>query len=133
MLYRRLSFWIKGALLTAILGLTALCAAAQDQKLPDAPAPQNNAPAPNVTVPPPNGGDEQTSPSTNDNPNQSANTRDPQPPNPQPPPPGSEEIKTVPQGGAPGGGESGRDELMTLTKTVSFVAVPVTVKDDEGK
>ena len=29
--------------------------------------------------------------------------------------------------------ENGRDELMTLTKTVNFVTVPVTVKDNEGK
>ena len=29
--------------------------------------------------------------------------------------------------------ESGRDQLLTLTKTVNFVTVPVTVKDTEGK
>jgi VWFA-related protein len=52
--------------------------------------------------------------------------------NPQPPPPGSQEIKTVPPGSVPSS-ENGRDELMTLTKTVSFVTVPVTVKDNEGK
>ena len=52
--------------------------------------------------------------------------------NPQPPPPGSQEIKTVPPGSVPSN-ENGRDELMTLTKTVTFVTVPVTVKDDGGK
>ena len=53
--------------------------------------------------------------------------------NPQPPPPGSQEIKTVPPGSASNAGESGRDELFRLQRTVSFVTVPVTVKDNEGK
>jgi VWFA-related protein len=139
MFNRRLSSWIRGAILAAVLALTAAYAVSQQQKLPDAPTPQNNAPAPNVNVPQPGAPDDQGPASSSENPDQPANTRgagQPGPPgqtNPQPPPPGSEEIKTVPPGSVPNTGESGRDELMTLQKTVSFVTVPVTVKDDSGK
>jgi len=121
----------------AVLALSAV-AIAQDQKLPDAPAPQNNAPLPSVNVPPPNGGDEQGESPSNANPEQPANTRTPeqQPApaqtNPQPPPPGSREIKTVPPGSVPPS-QNAQDELFSLTKNVSFVSVPVTVKDTEGK
>ena len=121
----------------AVLALSAAAAIAQDQKLPDAPTPQNNAPLPSANVPPAGAG-EQGESSSNGNPEQPANTRPagqqsaPGQTNPQPPPPGSQEIKTV----APGSVSSepnGRDQLMTLTKTVSFVTVPVTVKDNDGK
>ncbi len=116
------------------LTLTASYAVSQ-QKLPDAPTPQNNAPAPSATLPTAN---DQGSSSSSANPEAPANTRTappvaPEQTNPQPPPPGSQEIKTVPAGSVPAGGESGRDELFRLTKNVSFVTVPVTVKDDEGK
>ena len=137
MFNRRLSSWIRGALLSAVLAFTAAYALPQEQKLPDAPAPQNNAPAPNL--PSPGSPDDQGSSSSSGNPEQPANTREPGQSstpgqaNPQPPPPGSQEIKTVPPGSVPNTGGSGRDELMTLQKTVSFVSVPVTVKDDEGK
>jgi VWFA-related protein len=109
----------------------------QQQKLPDAPTPQNNAPAPNLNVPAPSGADDQGNSSSSANPEQPANPLPAGQPasgqtNPQPPPPGSKEIKTVPPGSVPSS-ENGRDELMTLTKTVSFVTVPVTVKDDGGK
>ena len=39
----------------------------------------------------------------------------------------------MPAGSVPKNSESGRDELFILEKNVSFVTVPVTVKDDEGK
>jgi VWFA-related protein len=135
---RRLSFRIRSVLLTAVLALTTAFTAAQQQKLPDAPAPQNNAPLPSTNVPPVSSPDDQGSSSSNANPDQPGNTREdgqtaaPGSTNPQPPPPGSQEIKTVPPGSVPAE-ESGRDELVTLTKTVSFVTVPVTVKDSEGK
>jgi VWFA-related protein len=122
----------------AVLVLTAAFAVGQQQKLPDAPTPQNNAPVPDVNMPPPSAPSDQGSPAPSANPEQSANTPDTaqQPAsgatNPQEPPPGSREIKTVPPGSVPSS-ESGRDELMTLTKTVTFVTVPVTVKDTEGK
>lgn len=135
---RRLSPRILGVFLTAVLALTAISAYSQQQKLPDAPAPQNNAPLPNVNVPTPGASDDQGSSSSGANPDQPANTRAPGdqpstgPVNPQEPPPGSREIKTVPAGSATND-ESGSDQLLTLSKTVSFVAVPVTVKEDGGK
>ncbi len=138
MFSRPLSFRIKGALLIAVLALSATFVLGQQQSLPNAPIPQNNAPAPNVNVPPPNRGDEPGSSSSKANPGQPADTGDARQQeqsaegtNPQPPPPGSREIKTVPPGSVPTH-ESGPDELMTLTKTVNFVSVPVTVKDHDG-
>jgi VWFA-related protein len=129
---RRLSFRIRTALLTAVLIFTTVFAfSQQQQKLPDAPAPQNNAPLPSSTVPPATGADDQGS-SSNGNPNAPGNTLPPGTTNPQAPPPGSQEIKTVPPGSVPTS-ESGRDQLFSLTKNVSFVSVPVTVKDTEGK
>ena len=128
---------MRGALLPAILAFATAYAMPQQQKLPDAPAPQNNAPAPNVNVPASGAPDNQGSSSSSENPEQPPNPREPGQTTPgqnnPPPPPGSQEIKTVPPGSVPNGGGSGRDELMTLQKTVSFVTVPVTVKDDEGK
>jgi len=137
MFIRRLSFWPRATVLAAVLILTAAFAAAQQEKLPDAPAPQNNAPAPSENLPAPGAPGEPGSSSSTGNPEQPTNTRGSQPgsgqTNPQPPPPGSEGIKTVPAGSVPRGHESGRDQLFSLEKTVSFVNVPVTVKDDEGK
>jgi len=128
-----LSFWTRGAALAAALTLTPAFALAQ-QKLPDAPTPQNNAPAPEMNVPVSGAPGEPGSSSSSGNPEEPANTRSqPGQTNPQPPPPGSQEIKTVPAGSVPNTGESGRDQLFSLEKTVSFVNVPVTVKDDEGK
>jgi len=130
---------IRGALLTAVLAFGAAALIAQEQKLPDAPTPQNNAPVPNMNVPPPPSASNQGDSSSSENPEPPANTRDagqqaaPAQTNPQPPPPGSREIKTIPPGSAPQGGESGADQLLTLQKTVNFVTVPVTVKDNEGK
>ncbi len=129
---RRLSFRIRTALLTAVLILTtAFAFSQQQQKLPDAPAPQNNAPLQSPAGPPPTSSDDQGS-STSGNPNAPGNTLPPDTTNPQPPPPGSQEIKTVPPGSVPTS-ESGRDQLFILTKNVSFVSVPVTVKNTEGK
>ena len=129
---RRLNFRIRTVLLTAVIALTAAFAfGQQQQKLPDAPAPQNNAPAPSANVPPQTNPDDQGSTSSG-NPEQPGNTRPDEKPNPQPPPPGSQEIKTVPPGTI-AASESGRDALFSLSKNVSFVSVPVTVKDNEGK
>ncbi len=80
---------------------------AQDQEtLPSAPEPQNNAPAPTPAPPPPQISQPQR-PAT------------PQGPASQPP-----------QGIT---GTSSRDEMYTLVKQVNFVVVPVTVKDDSGR
>lgn len=130
---RRMTFRIRTVLLTAVIALTASLAFGQQQQtLPDAPAPQNNAPLPSPKVPPSTSSDDQGSSTSSGNPGQPGNTRPDEKPNPQPPPPGSQEIKTVPPGSVPAE-ESGRDALFSLTKNVSFVSVPVTVKDHEGK
>jgi VWFA-related protein len=131
-----LSFRMRAAVLALVFAVTAASAVCQEQKLPDAPTPQNNAPAPDVNVPP-SGGADQGNPASGGNPeprpNTPANNQQSAPgSNLQPPPPGSQEIKTVPPGSVPAR-ETGRDELLTLTKTVSFVTVPVTVKDGDGK
>lgn len=124
---------LQSVLLAATLTLFATATVcAQQQKLPDAPGPQNNAPVPNVNVPPPAADNEGAAPSV-PNPDGGANTRQGQQTNPQAPPPGSQEIKTVPPGSVPKSGQSGPDELFSLVKNVSFVTVPVTVKDTEGK
>ncbi len=137
MFNRRLSPWIQSAVMVAALSLAASYALAQE-KLPDAPTPQNNAPAPSVNLPSQGSApDDQAPSSSSGNPEAPPNTRSgPQssePLNPEAPPPGSQEIKTVPPGSASNTGESGRDELFRLQRTVSFVTVPVTVKDNEGK
>ena len=134
MFNRRLSPWIQSAVIVAALSFAASYAVSQEQKLPDAPTPQNNAPSVNL---PTQGTPDEQGPSSSGNPEVPPNTLPgsqpfPEPTNPQAPPPGSG-ITTVPAGGAPNTGESGRDELFRLQRTVSFVTVPVTVKDDEGK
>ena len=134
---RQLSPWIKSAQMVVALSFAASYAISQEQKLPDAPTPQNNAPAPSVNLPTQETPDDQGS-SSSQNPEAPPNTRNgpqpfPEPTNPQAPPPGSQGIKTVPSGSASNAEESGRDELFRLQRTVSFVTVPVTVKDDEGK
>jgi len=133
MLNRLTSFWTRSAVLLTALTLIAVYAPAQ-QPLPDAPTPQNNAPEPGLNLPPQTAPSEPGSSSSSGNPEQPANTRNTPPQtNPQPPPPGSQEIKTLPPGSAPNAPESGRDQMFKLVKNVSFVSVPVTVKDDEGK
>ena len=125
---------VKGAqtvVLTLLMASVAIC---QQQKLPDAPTPQNNAPVPSANVPPPS--DQQSSPPPSANPDQPATTRPAEQQNPEAPPPGSQEIKTIPPGSASKAakeGENNREELFTLSKNVSFVSIPVTVKDTDGK
>ena len=129
MFLRRSSFWTGSAVLTAALTLAAVLAPAQ--QLPDAPTPQNNAPPP-VNLPPPAEPDS----SSGGNPEQPPNTRpgtQPGDSSQQAPPPGSQEIMTIPPGSATSSAESGHDQMFSLVKNVSFVSVPVTVKDDEGK
>ncbi len=132
MLNRPTSFWTRSAVLAVALTLTAVYLPAQ-QPLPDAPAPQNNAPEPSLNLPPQTAPSEPGPSSSSGNPEQPENTRTPQQTNPQPPPPGSQVINTLPPGSAPNAPESGRDQMFKLVKNVSFVSVPVTVKDNEGK
>src|SRR5215475_4246011 len=129
---RRLSFRIRAAYVVAALMLATVFAYGQQQSLPDAPAPQNNAPAPSANIPVPTASDDQSSSSSNANPEQPRNTRPQESTNPEPPPPGSREIKTVPPGSVPPS-DNAQDELFRLTKNVSFVSIPVRVKDSEGK
>ncbi len=111
--------------------LATVLAYGQQQSLPDAPAPQNNAPAPSAKVPVPPPSDDQNGSSSSGNPEQPGNTRQQESTNPEQPPPGSREIKTVPPGSV-SASPSGADELFSLTKNVSFVSVPVRVKTTEG-
>ena len=129
---RRLSFRIRAACLVAALTLATVYAYGQQQSLPDAPAPQNNAPAPSANVPAPTGSSEDQGSSTSANPAQPGSTRSQEATNPQPPPPGSQEIKTVPPGSVPPS-ENSQEKLFSLSKDVTFVSVPVRVKDSEGK
>jgi VWFA-related protein len=138
MLNVRVSLWIRRALCGVLLITAANFAFSQNQKLPDAPTPQNNAPAPTVTAPPETSPDDQGSSTSKGNPEQPSNTRQtgqqpqPQSPGSNPPPPGSREVKTVPAGSvAPG--SNAQDQLLTLSVQVNFITVPVTVKDSEGK
>ena len=113
-----------------------LFAASAFAQLPDAPKPQNNAPPPEVNLPT-SGTSENQGSSSAANPNADTNTRPAQPAsagpaNPEAPPPGSEEIKTVPPGSVPNSLGAGVDQLFTLSHTVNFVSVPVTVKDRDG-
>jgi VWFA-related protein len=118
----------------------AAAAVCQQQPLPDAPRPQNNAPAaplPDVTAPVPGMSDDTGASPSKANPPDSANTRlpaeQPQATSPQAPPPGSRGIKTVPAGQTGNAPGNDFDQLFTLSKDVNFISVPVTVKDSEGK
>jgi len=133
---RRLSYWTLCAVLCALLTVPALRGLAQE-KLPDAPTPQNNAPVPQMNVPITGAPDEEGESSSAANPQPGGNTRTDQPADtgqttPPPPPPGAQQIKTVPQGQAPQSPGSGVDQLFKLAVTVNFVSVPVTVKDHDG-
>jgi VWFA-related protein len=133
----RLIIWVQTAVLLAAVTMTATFAAGQQQPLPDAPKPQNNAPLPDVTTPVPGMSDESgAAVPSKDNPQSPPNTRSggdqPQaaPLNPEAPLPG---IKTVPAGKGSNGPGNDFDQLFTLSKDVTFISVPVTVKDPEGK
>jgi len=135
MFNRRLSFRTMCAVLSALM-LAAVSLASQE-KLPDAPSPQNNAPVPQLSVPSSGAPDTQGDSSSAANPQPDANTRpveaaDTGQPNPQAPPPGSQQIKTIPPGQAAQTPGSGVDQLYKLTVAVNFVSVPVTVKDHDG-
>ena len=85
-----------------------------------------------MPTPPADNQGSSSSSSDSGNPDRPGSTRPPEQTNPEPPPPGSQEIKTVPPGSVPPS-QNAQDELFSLTKNVSFVTVPVRVKDSEGK
>jgi VWFA-related protein len=123
--------------------MTATFAAGQQQSLPDAPKPQNNAPATtsDPTAPVPGMSDDSGAAApSKDNPQSPPNTRSggEQPQanpglNPEAPLPGSEGIKTVPPGTISNAPGNDFDELFKLSVNVNFISVPVTVKDPDGK
>jgi len=112
-------------------------AAGQDQQnIPDAPSasrPPQPFPAgnklPSAPQPQPRANGRPTLPPV-------ANTPVEEPPTPgeQPGSPAAQpEITTAPPGTAPNVSSNPSEQLYTLTKTVNFVVVPVTVKDDYGR
>lgn len=106
---------VSGATLFLML-LPAVSFAQNSDQIPDAPSATRPFPKPSV---PPN-----TPPATSDSQPGEAG----QPTEPPPPP----NITTVPPGQATNEPASGPDRLATFSKTVNFVQVPVTVKDDRG-
>jgi VWFA-related protein len=104
----------------------------KDQGIPDAPsAVQPPKPPPENPMPPqgnPPAQPSQAPPGNQAPPRESA--PQPRPVNPTTPPPIN--IREVPQGGATKEQATAQEQLFTLTKTVNYVMVPVTVKDESG-
>lgn len=146
---------IGGFMILALLLLSAGAVwAQQDQQIPDAPsatrpvpppAPPSPRPAPDETQPPVKPDEPRPSAPPANAPPRSApdQTEQKTPPPASAPdqagqtgqktlPPPMPEIKTVPEGSVPRDSES-RDDLYTVSKTVNFVLVPVTVKDNDGR
>ncbi|HWR13291.1 MAG TPA: VWA domain-containing protein [Terriglobales bacterium] len=92
------------------------------QTIPDAPSASRPFPKPSVPS--------TSAPAPPDTPAEQPPS-EPQEQSAEPAPPAN--ITTVPAGGATREHASGREELFTLIKTVNFVQVPVTVKDDRGQ
>ncbi len=110
------------------------------QGLPDAPKPQPGAtdqqPSSTIPLPPPSStpppGQSQQQPAAP--PQQPAQQQQSQPENSEPlPPPKKPVIKTVPPGGETKVPEGPQEQLGNFVKTVNFVVVPVTIKDDSGR
>ena len=140
MFNRRLSSWIRAALLAAVLALrrTAL-RIAQEQKLPDAPdAPEQRAGAQRQPATAGHADDQGIRPPV-ETPERRQILAAPDSNRLLARPIRSRRLpvrrrsRRCPPGSVSNTGESGRDELFTAAENVSFVTVPVTVKDDEGK
>jgi VWFA-related protein len=99
--------------------LVAGCAAALAQNIPDAPTPKtqpsSNNPFPAGALPAPKNNHDQGAPP----PDPARNPAEPPPDSSAPPQPADV--------------TSGRSDLFTLTRNVSFVQIPVTVKDRNGR
>lgn len=106
--------------------------AQKDQGIPDAPsAVQPPKPPPENPMPPQGNTQGPTGQAPAENqapPRESA--PETQPPNPASPPPIN--IRDVPEGGATKEPATAQEQLFTFTKTVNYVMVPVTVKDESG-
>jgi VWFA-related protein len=118
------------AVATLLLALTSVLVSAQtsnQQPIPDAPSATRPFPKPSVspTAPP-------AAPDAQPQPDQTET--EPGDESTQPGPPPSSDIKTVPPGqGAKDANTNSRSELLTISKVVNFVQVPVTIKDDRGQ
>ena len=113
----------------------------QDQSIPDAPS-ASRPPQPLPSNPPPGTGPQsrpasQPPAAGSPSPTDSRGDSSPSPPtdidgaNPTPRP--SSEVKTVPAGASPHDAGSAREQLYKFVRTVNFVLVPVTVKDESGR
>jgi VWFA-related protein len=105
----------------AVMLLIVLCSGSvsaqnNDQQIPDAPSATRPFPKPSAPPAAPPAGQE-------------SQPGEPGQPSQAPPP----NITTVPEGEATKDPASGRDQMLTFSKTVNFVQVPVTVKDDRGR
>jgi VWFA-related protein len=126
---------LKITALTALLSLApwAVAQQAQQQPLPDVPAPQpQKAPLTSLTGPiKPGGGaglESDGSSSSSTVPNQP-----PPPPSDQgPPPPAKDDVQTAPPE-VPPVGEGFERTQTTIRLNVNFVEVPVTIKDSKGQ
>ena len=104
----------------------------KDQGIPDAPSTVQPPKAPENPLPPPAanpGGEAEQRPAENQAPPREGST-EPQKTAPAGPPPIN--IRDVPEGGATKEQAAAQDQLFTFTKTVNYVLVPVTVKDESG-
>ena len=129
--------WVLSAVLAILLLLPVIrpvAAAAQStpptggtsQELPEAPRPQYNAPPVAVTPPA----------AASETPADNAPAPVPPAPNPSSAPPGpppKNPITTATPGSLPDVPSSPRDQLFTLSHSVNFVLVPVTVKTGNGQ
>ncbi len=132
--------WYLALVLLALLVLGASGSAQKD--LPSAPEPQQTVPdAPSATrpFPKPQADSGQSpalqpsqQPADSPQPRQSAAGPETQVPTVTDTPNRPNRVDTVPPGSVPRQESSPRDQLFTLTKSVNFVVVPVTVKDDAG-
>jgi len=130
-----------------ILGLTVLLAGAllaqqKPEEIPDAPSATRPIPPPAPPSPRP-GAEEQSQPDTppadgagvttgsKDLPRSTPDSADST--NEKPAPPPMPEVKTVPAGSVPKDQETGQDVGYTISINPTFVMVPVTVKDSEGR
>lgn len=121
-----LSFYAYGVPLQAQSAQPAEQKPGQSSQLPDAPSttqPPSATAAPSTAAP--------SSPATEE-PQPKPATPPPPPANDAPTSPPPSNVTTVPPGTAPRTPGSSRDQLFTLTKSVNFVVLPVTVKDEAG-
>lgn len=108
------------------------------EEIPDAPSATRPVPPPSIpaTAPPvegeSNSGESSSQPKEPPAETNAPPRSDTEDVKPQTPPPPMPPIVTVPEGSVPRDSET-RDDLYTVSTTVNFVLVPVTVKDNDGR